>query len=70
MTAPDTDTPEPDDATDTAVEIATDVIGHHQFNISTLKCNCGRWSGNATAHPRHVAGRLATVGVLTTGSPA
>lgn len=70
MTAPADDTPGPaaDVAVDTVVEIATDVIGRHQYTYNTRACGCG-WSGHGVDHPRHVADRLATVGVLTTGGP-
>jgi hypothetical protein len=64
VTAPADDTSGP--VAGTAVEIATDVIGRHQYTYNTRACGCG-WSGHAVDHPRHVADRLATVGVLTAG---
>jgi hypothetical protein len=61
--------PATEPAADQAVEIATDVIGRHQYTYNTRACHCG-WSGAAIDHPRHVADRLATVGVLnTSGAP-
>lgn len=58
-----------DPADTNAVEIATDVIGHHTYDDRTRTCRCGDWTGERTAHTRHVARRLAAVGVLTTSDP-
>jgi hypothetical protein len=63
------DVPDGAPATDTAVEIATDVVGHHRYDYNRNACACS-WKGSTTEHPGHVARRLATVGVLSTsGAP-